>query len=261
MGKYSKKKKKQKKNVGLSILLTALLALLVLLIWVAILLARREVPVLEPGNAGTTQQESTGENTEVLQTQPQMTEPAVLELSDGLTIHYIGSYAGMYMEDGTNEVVSDVMMVILENTGSKDVQLARICLEFSDMTAEFEVTNLPAGEKTVLLEKNRLPMQPGEPLSVQVRNLVFFPEKMQLREDRLQIAGSNGSLKVTNISGADIAGDIYIYYKYAASDLLYGGITYRTSVKDGLAAGESVSVIAGHYSPDTCRILQVEVIE
>ena len=265
MGKYSKKKKKQKKNVGLSILLTALLALLVLLIWVAILLARREVPVLEPGNAGTTQQESTGENTDestdALQIQPQMTEPAALELSDGLRILSVSKYTGMYMEDGTNEIVSDVMMIVLENGSEKDLQLARISLEYSSMTAEFEVTNLPAGEKAVLLEKNRQPMRLEDPLSAQSRNVLFFPEKMQVREDRLQITGSNGSLKVTNVSGADITGDIYIYYKNSASDLLYGGITYRTSVKGGLAAGESASIIAGHYAPASCRILQVEIIE
>ena len=261
MGKYSKKKKKQKKNVGLMILVTVLLALLVLLIWVASLLARREVPLLEPGSAGTEQQESTGENTEMLQTQPQMTEPAALELTDGLRILSVSKYTGMYMEDGTNEIVSDVMMIVLENGSEKDLQLARISLEYADMTAEFEVTILPAGEKAVLLEKNRQPMRPEEPLSVQTRNVLFFPEKMQLREDLLQITGSNGSLKVTNISGGDIAGDIYIYYKNSASDLLYGGITYRTSVKGGLVAGESASIIAGHYAPESCRILQVEIIE
>lgn len=258
MGKYSKKKKKQKKNVGLSILLTALLALLVLLIWVAILLARREVPVLEPGNAGTTQQESTGENTEVLQTQPQMTEPAALELPDGLRIHYIGSYAGMYMEDGTDEAVTDVMMIVLENTSEEDLQLARISIEYEDFTAEFEVTSLPAGERVVALEKNRHPETSGDYLSIQTKNVVFFQKKMNLQEDRIKIEGANGTLEVTNISGEDIVGDIYVYYKNSARDLLYGGITYRVAVRGGLKAGESSMVIAGHYTPNNCRLVLVD---
>lgn len=255
MAKYSKKKKK--KNGGRIALLVILLLLLALLIWLAILLRHQEVPLLEPGNVQTTEPEKPLE----IQTLPQMTEPDPMELSDGLRILSVGKYTGMYMEDGTNEIVTDVMMIVLENAAGQDLQLARINLEYPGITMEFEVTNVPAGEKVVILEKNRRPMQTEEILSVQTRNVVFFPEKMKLQEDQFQITGSNGSLKVTNISGADITGDIYIYYKNSASDLLYGGITYRSSVKGGLAAGMSVSIVAGHYSPDMCRIVQVDVIQ
>ena len=149
-------------------------------------------------------------------------------------------------------------MLVLENTAAEDLQLARISIAYTDFTAEFEVTNLPAGEKVVLLEKNRHPAPTGGYQSVETRNVLFFPETMVLQEDRIGIDGSNGSLEVTNISNEDITGDIYVYYKNSASDLLYGGITYRVSVKGGLKAGESSRIIAGHYTPDNCRIVLVD---
>ena len=134
MAKYSKKKKKQpqkkqtqnKGNTGKIVLLVILSVLLAALVWLGSVLGQREVPTLEQG--GQPEQNETGE---VQQTQPgqtaepEATEPPVMELSDGLVIHYISSYAGIYMEDGTNEPVADVMMIILENTSEQDLQLAR----------------------------------------------------------------------------------------------------------------------------------------
>ena len=268
MAKYSKKKKKQPQQkkktqnrgsgarVALLIILTVLLAALV---WLASLLGQREVPTLDqtgiPGQSGT---ESATDSAGSPETVPETTEPQPIELSDGLVIHYISSYAGIYMEDGTDEPVADVMMIILENTSEQDLQLARISIEYENFTAEFEVTNLPAGEKAVLLEKNRHAAAGQAYQSIQMKNVVFFPEKMGLQEDRIQIEGHNGTLEVTNISGENITGDIYIYYKNSATDLLYGGITYRVAVRGGLKAGESAAVIAGHYTLGNSRLLLVD---
>lgn len=261
MAKYSNKQnkqntqKKQGKNTVKILLMIILAVLLAALVWLASILGQRELPTLENNGEPTQSGEAAPEQTLDAQGVEEATEPQPIKLTDGLQIRYISSYAGMYMEDGTNEVVSDVMMVILENTGNEDLQLARISIEYSDFTAEFEVTNLPAGEKAVLLEKNRHAATGEEYRDIQIKNVVYFPEAMSLQEERLRITGSNGTLKVENISGEDIPGDIYIYYKHSASDLLYGGITYRVAVRGGLKAGESCTVIAGHYTPDTCRLL------
>ena len=267
MAKYSKKKKKQpqkkqtqnKGNTGKIVLLVILSVLLALLVWLGSVLGQREVPTLEQG--GQPEQNETGE---VQQTQPgqtaepEATEPPVMELSDGLVIHYISSYAGIYMEDGTNEPVADVMMIILENTSEQDLQLARISIEYEGFTAEFEVTNLPTGEKVVALEKSRHGAVNEKYLSIQTKNVLFFPEPMGLEEERIEIKGRNGTLEVTNISGEAIPGDIYIYYTNSAAELRYGGITYRVPVRGGLKAGESTTVIAGHYTPDNSRLVLVD---
>lgn len=255
MGKYLRKKKK--KNNALPIcLLLILLAAGIGCLW---LLSRNRNPqVPDQGQEITATEGSPAETTAPVAVEITEPEDTTIELSNGLRILHIGGYAGIYMEDGTDEVVSDVMMLVLENTASEDLQLARIYLQYADFTAEFEVTNIPSGAKLVALERNRHPETAEKYQSVEVRNLVFFQEPMGLSQERIRITGTNGSLIVENISGQDIAGDIYIYYKNSATDLLYGGITYRVSLRGGLAAGESSGVIAGHYSPDNSRILWVD---
>lgn len=258
MGKYSKKKKKSTDRTVLTVLLTVVLILLAGMIWLAVCLGPQEVPTPEQTDApdsGST--ESVPVRTEEKQT-AEATESPVIELGSGLVVHYISGYAGIYMEDGSGDLVTDVMMLLLENTAEEDLQLARISVEYSDFTAEFEVTNLPAGEKVVVLEKNRHPKPDEKYRAIQAKNVLFFPETMGLQEDRIRITGANGSLEVENISGEDITGDIYIYYKNSASDLLYGGITYRVTVKGGLAAGEKIRVVAGHHTVDGSRILLVD---
>lgn len=240
------------------VLLILLAVLLAVLAWLASILAQREIPVLEQSVDPAQSGEVSPEQVPDAERAEEATSPQAVELSDGLLIHHISSYAGMYMEDGTNEPVADVMMIVLENTADQDLQLARISIAYEDFTAEFEVTNLPAGEKVVALEKNRHPEASGACQSIQLKNVVFFPEVMSLQESRLKITGSNGMLTVENISGEDIPGDIYIYYKHSASDLLYGGITYRVAVRGGLKAGQSNMVVAGHYTPDTCRLLMAD---
>lgn len=258
MGKYTTKKKKKKITAGKIILLVVLALLLAAMIWLISILKQQEIPVLEDSSVPTEMMEVPVEQTEeVVPSEAEVTEPEAIALGEGLQILHIGSYAGMYMEDGTNEPVADVMMVILKNAAEQDLQLARINIAYSDFTAEFEATNLPAGERVVLLEKNRHAATAEEYQNLQLKNVVYFQEKMNLQEDRIRIKGHNGTLEVTNLSGEDISGDIYIYYKHSASDLLYGGITYRVAIRGGLKAGQSNMVIAGHYTPETCRILQV----
>jgi hypothetical protein len=180
----------------------------------------------------------------------------VYQLDNGLTVTYIGSYTGIYMEDGTNETVSGIMMIILKNNAGADLQLARIDVAYEGFTAQFEATNIPAGESVVLLERNRHGYVAQTPVSVSARNVVFFHMPMTMESDRLEVSGNDGVIQVKNTSGKDISSNIYIYYKNAATDLLYGGITYRVTLK-GLAAGETIKVSAVYYDPDTCRLMMV----
>ena len=46
-----------------------------------------------------------------MQSATEAAEPQTVELEEGLQLHYIGKYAGLYMEDGTNEAVANVMMM------------------------------------------------------------------------------------------------------------------------------------------------------
>ncbi len=178
-------------------------------------------------------------------------------LDKGLVITEMSKFSGQYMEDGSNESVTDVMMLVVKNTNVQDLQLARIDVAYSEFTASFQITNLPAGESVVVLEKNRQKYVDEKYTDIQAKDVVFFKEAMSLRKDKFEVSGELGGFILKNISDTDVTGDIYVYYKNAASDLYYGGITYRAKCSDGLKVGESKRIPAGHYSPESCEILMV----
>lgn len=180
-------------------------------------------------------------------------------LGDNLYITDIGNYTGIYMEDGSDEFVTDVLMIILKNEGNTALQLARISLDYADFTANFEATNLPAGESVVLLEKNRHAYVPDKYLRATARNVAFFSQPMDLNEDLVKLTGAKGTITVENLTD-EVMGEIYIYYKNSAADLLYGGITYRARVDAGLKPGKSIMVRANHYNPNSCTILDVQIL-
>ena len=180
-----------------------------------------------------------------------------VELGQGLQIVEMKDYAGIYMEDGSDEVVSRVMMVILRNDSAQDLQLARVYVTGGEKTYVFEATNLPAGQSVVLLEKNRERCPENGWDSIKADDVVFFDQPMTAEDPRLEVTGEKGTIHITNVSETNLTGPIYVYYKNSAADILYGGITYRAGLTDGLAKGETGSIMTGHYDPNTCRILHV----
>lgn len=215
-----------------------------LLTGAAVLLAAALVVLLPPSG------EQPSPESAPRETMPLTNPQEAVELGDGLRIERMDRYAGIYMEDGSNEVVQDVMMLLVRNTSEQDLQLARIRVHYADFTAEFEVTNLPAGAQAVLLERSRRSVVSEPWLSAEAQNVVFFPEPMDLMPDRLELGGATGVVEVTNISGEALTAPVYIYYKNTAQDLFYGGITYRVALEQGLAAGETIRLPAGHYDPE-----------
>lgn len=252
MGNTKKSKKMGKRE--LLWLIVVLVAIVLVLVWVFWITGNR-------AENNPTEPTQTTEISTMPTVDAVIEDEDVVTLGQGLTIKHIGKYAGIFMEDGSNEVVSDIMMMILENNAHQDLQLARFEVEYSDFTAEFEVTNLPKGERVVLLEKNRHAAVDEKHTYIQEKNVVFFNEAMSLQEDRVEITGGDGYVEVKNISGEEISGEIFVYYKNSATDLLYGGITYRARVEGGLAAGETKRIPTGHYTAKNSRILQVVIGE
>ncbi len=275
MGKKVKKQKKKLFDWHVALLIVLLL-LLAAEVWLATLFSRTEIPELtfdpsvlqesQSTESGPSQQESGPAESDSSQQkdqpatdteEPQVSSAMETFSADGLRITGIRGYTGIYMEDGSDEIVSNVMMILLENTSEQDLQLARIDIQYADFTAEFEVTNLPAGESAVLLEKNRLNMPEDDCISIEARNIAFFQTPMSLMEDTFEITGGNGYLDVKNISDSATGGKVYVYYKHASSDLLYGGITFRATVNEPIAPGETIRILTNHYTADNSRILAV----
>ena len=187
-------------------------------------------------------------------------EEVAINIGYGMEISDIGDYTGIYMEDGSDELVSGVLMCVVTNTGESTIQYAKFNLLCGEETAEFEISTLRPGDRLVALEVNRLAYREGQTYSATMaEDAALFAEEPCLHEDAVEIQMLDGIMNMTNISDEDITGDVVVYYKNAAADLLYGGITYRVRIEGGIPAGEIRQMPAGHLSASGSEIMFVTI--
>ena len=182
-------------------------------------------------------------------------------LGEGIELQALSGYQGPYVEDGTDDIVSDVLAITIRNDGDKTVQYAHIILTQGETAYEFDVTTLPVGASAQLLELSRQPMPDNtDGMTAQVTACAVFDTEPTMCEDVFQIETQDTAITITNNSGSDINGQIYVYYKIAYGDLYMGGITYRVGVA-GLKAGESSTCYAGHFSTDYSKLMFVTYVQ
>ena len=78
-------------------------------------------------------------------------EPSKLDgvaIGNDLEIVSTGRYAGLFVEDGSDETVSDVFCIRVKNTGSTGVQYAHITLTRGGECYEFDITTLLPGRRS-----------------------------------------------------------------------------------------------------------------
>ena len=249
-GKYLHNRKKKKQTPAVVIALIAV-ALVAIFMGIVVLLGKSGGAV--PG--GTPIQTAATESFDPADTEAEE-KTGLLDLGEGLVITKIGNYTGLYVEDGSDEVVSGVLMVELENTSDMDLQLASITLYYGEEEAAFQVTNLPAGGKLVALERSRMAYRPETPDSAAAENVAFVPE-FSMHDDEIGIVALDGVINVVNRTEGAIDSNIYVYYKNVAAGVYYGGITYRVSIEGGLKAGEIRQIMASHYDAEGSEIVMV----
>lgn len=172
----------------------------------------------------------------------------------GLEIKGISKYAGLFVEDGTDETVSDVCAVTVRNNAEKTVQYAHLTVTIGETAYEFDVTTLPPDAEVQLLELTRQPMpESTDGYTALVTMYAAFDAEPGMNADALEITTQDTAITVKNISGKDM-GQVYVYYKVAYGELYLGGITYRVGV-NGLAAGQSTTCYAGHYSTEYSKLM------
>lgn len=194
--------------------------------------------------------------TEITQTEEPTQAPVSLDY--GLTITDIGSYTGIYMEDGSDDIVSGVLMIQVTNTSEEDIEYAEIRLPYGEETARFKLSTLPAGKTAILLELNRMQYVPDAAYTAAVvENVAVFRQELSVCADKIQLQVLDGTVNVKNISGEDIDGDIVIYYKNYSAGVYYGGITYMIRIQGGLKADEVRQSPAAHISPSGSSVMFV----
>lgn len=183
-----------------------------------------------------------------------------INLGYGMAITEIGKYTGPYVEDGSNEIVTGVLMICVTNTGEQDIQYAEVSMALAEGAAHFTLSTLPAGQTVALLEESRLQWSEEEDYAYAIaENIAPFQESLSLQEDKLQIQTFDGGINVTNISGQDITGDIVIYYKNAQQGMFYGGVTYRVRIEGGLKADELRQLMSESFYAAGSQIVFVTI--
>lgn len=182
-------------------------------------------------------------------------------LSDeNLYLDSYGGYSGNYLEDGSDELISNVAAILVTNRSDKMLQVAEITFQVSETEkAEFRISDLPAGTTVLALELNRRTYSSDDDYSYG-QTASAFMETPSLQEDKFQIdTDTAGKLTLKNLTGESY-GKVYVYYKYVQLGGAYlGGITYRVPFENVPANGQ-VESIAGHFNPVNSQIMAVVVM-
>ena len=184
-------------------------------------------------------------------------EEVSINLGNGMYITAVGKYTGAYMEDGSFDYVSDVLAIVVENTGQESIQYAEIFMLVGEQEGKFAISTSTPGSKMILLEKNRMAYVEENYTSAIAKNVVPFTKELSLCEEKIQIQILDEVINITNRSGKDMDEDVVVYYKNNIEGVFYGGVTYRARIQGGLKKGEVKQVKASHCSEKESMIMLV----
>lgn len=176
-------------------------------------------------------------------------EAEMIQPAGQVQVTAVGRFSGSFVEDGTDDEVTDVLALIVENTGDSWVEYAELTVDCGGETARFVLSALPAGSSALLMEMNRMTYVSGtayrlsgEAKVAELTSAVFdFSGEFALYPD-------DGVINVENISGEDHSEKVSVCFKNYRYGLYFGGICYRARFENGIAAGEIVQSIQPHYT-------------
>lgn len=174
----------------------------------------------------------------------------------GLILNDIARYSGQFIENGTDEYVSDIFAILLSNGSGTDIEYATLSFTASDgRPLTFTLSNLPKDGSIIVLEANKTPYSPIQSLSLDSQQIVNMPT-MSTMSDSLYISSSDNKIALSNTTTENLD-NICVYYKYLYdSKTLLGGITYQCRI-GSIATGSGVSASPSHYLSDSSRIMQI----
>lgn len=139
-------------------------------------------------------------------------------------------YDGPFWEDGSNEEVSGVVGLVVENQGGLLVSSGAVIVEMGKERMVFELTFLPPGGKVLVLEKDRKLYSAQSPISCYGWTREEYPENPGLVS--VESVGLN-SISITNHTGCTVPGIEVRYKNYdPETGLFLGGITYCLQEND-----------------------------
>lgn len=206
-------------------------------------------PLDEPDTPDTSEEEVT----EYL---PSTKEPLVAEVASGrLMVLQSGQYSGLSPESGADAQVENVAALLVANISEETCQFCTLNYTIDGTPAVFQISELPAGKAVWVLEASQLTIAQDAGFHYESDISAFRAADAAWLPD-VTATGDGGQLTVTNAGETDYP-LVTVYYKLTYGENTYlGGIAYRITV-DGLAAGESKTLTAGHFYAGACEIVGI----
>ena len=206
------------------------------------------------GLIGSTDTEQTYEQivTEKLESGEIETDASV----NGISVVSVDSITGMYVEDGSDDVLSDILTVTFRNDADVTLQYAKLILSIGEEDYVFDISTVPPGQSVRAMEINRKSLVSADgDVSLNQENIVWFNEEPSMCEDVLSVEQSSNGIILKNISSDTITAPVYVFYKNYVDDVLIGGITYRTGTDKDIKPGKTVVLSAGHFDPEVSQLM------
>lgn len=179
----------------------------------------------------------------------------------GISVVALDNISGMYVEDGSDEVMSGIFAVTFRNDSGSDLQYAKLVLTVGDEDYTFEISTLPAGATVRAMEANKKAFVAAKgDVTLTQESVAWFNDPPSMHEDVFKIIERDGAIIVENISDKTVAAPIYVYYKNYVDGEYVGGITYRAGTQEELAPGKAVALNASHFDPDASRLMFVTYV-
>lgn len=178
------------------------------------------------------------------------------KIPDGdLKIQRVKGYTGIYIEDGSDKEIKNVVAIQVKNTSNKPIEYAQIQLYNGDNKLLFDVSTLPANSSAVVMEKNKTKFDSSKGVTYGGTAIAYF-DKLEKSSDVKCSKVDNNGIKVTNKSKKDIP-CVRVFYKFKSDGNYIGGITYTAKIED-LKAGKSQTVYPSHFVSDGGEIMMVK---
>ncbi len=174
-----------------------------------------------------------------------------------LVVQQVSPYSGYYIEDASDQEVSNVAAIVLTNNGG-DLDFAGIGISQGDRSLAFSASQIPAGATVIIQEQTKAAY--AEDYYYSCTATVTESSGFDLKTGTLMIEKHNdGTFDVANVSEETIP-EIKVYFKnyLPDEDVYVGGITYSVTLTD-VEPQTAVTVTSSHFDADYSRIIDVKI--
>ncbi len=184
---------------------------------------------------------------------PAPTEPEVILIPPELVYSQFGRYTGVYVEDGSDELVENVAIVLITNPTNQFLEYAQTEFEVGGKRAVFVVRGLPAGASAWVMDANRLTVPAGSVYNL-VNESTSFGSNSNM--DAVKLTLGNGAISAENTSDKTL-NNVYVYYRQVHTDGYFlGGICYRVAF-GALEPNAPMTATAGHCIPERAAVVKI----